>query len=231
MIATQPLPYAAGLPHAPSAAEVRSLPVSLLAALLDEVDSGLIICDADGAIAYANHTARAELNARNLLEQADSGLRLASGAHAQIGMALRQAASTGRRRLLALANDAHHLTLSLVPLPADGGGSVRVLVLFGRRGLCSDLSIEMLGSLHGLTFTERRVLRGLVDQASPRQIAQTHGVAISTIRSQIASIRAKLGVSNIDGLLLRAAELPPMAQALRRCGSRPVCPAPLALAA
>jgi DNA-binding CsgD family transcriptional regulator len=36
---------------------------------------------------------------------------------------------------------------------------------------------------------------------------------VSTVRTQISSIRSKLGTRSVEGLLLRAAEMPPMAAA------------------
>ena len=73
----------------------------------------------------------------------------------------------------------------------------------------------MLAGAYGLTLAERRVLGGLVREASAREIAAEHAVALSTVRTQIASIRAKFGARSIDGLLLRVSELPPVAGALR----------------
>ena len=43
--------------------------------------------------------------------------------------------------------------------------------------------------------------------------------ALSTVRTQIQSIRNKLGARNIEGLLLRAAELPPVALRLAMAGT------------
>lgn len=230
MISLQPLP--SRTPGLRATAERDAAThEALLAALLDEIDSGLVVCDADGVIAYANHAARAELDAQGLLRQVDACLRLAGGVRAPLELALRQAATTDRRRLLLLTNDTDRLMLSVVPLPEDGRDVARVLVLLGRREPCSDLSLEMFGALHGLTLAERRVLRGLVGESTPREIADTNGVALSTVRSHIASIRTKLGVRSIESLLLRTAGLPPMAVALRRAGSR-TAPEPLqALAA
>jgi DNA-binding CsgD family transcriptional regulator len=85
-----------------------------------------------------------------------------------------------------------------------------VLVMMGRRQVCSPLGMELLASHHGLTFAESRVLRALVDNLSPREIAASHGVAIATIRTQISAVRDKLGVRSIDALLLRAAAVPPL---------------------
>ena len=54
-------------------------------------------------------------------------------------------------------------------------------------------------------------------QETTRDIARTKGVELSTVRTQIASIRTKLGVRSVEALLLRAAEVPPVAPALRLC--------------
>ena len=74
----------------------------------------------------------------------------------------------------------------------------------------------MLSGVYGLTFAERRVLCSLVDDVSPRDIAASGGVSLSTVRTQIASIRTKFGVRNIEGVLIRAAEVPMVPSALRR---------------
>jgi len=102
--------------------------------------------------------------------------------------------------------------LPVGPAQADGQ---HVLVMLGRRQPCSELGLEMLAASYGLTLAERRVLGALVREASPREIAAQNAVALSTIRTQIQSIRIKLGARNVEGLLLRAAEVPPVASALR----------------
>jgi DNA-binding CsgD family transcriptional regulator len=80
---------------------------------------------------------------------------------------------------------------------------------------CSEISLELLATQNGLTMMERRVLAALLRDTSPNEIAASHDVALSTIRSQIASIREKLDARSIDHLLLRVAALPPIAGALQ----------------
>lgn len=106
--------------------------------------------------------------------------------------------------------------VSVLPFRPPGTEREYVLVVLGKRQLCSDLGLEMLATSYGLTLAERRVLAALVREATPREIAAAHAVALSTVRTQISSIRSKLGTHSIDGLLLRAAEVPPVAGALRR---------------
>ena len=105
--------------------------------------------------------------------------------------------------------------VSVLPLGAAVGEVTRVLVMLGRRELCSALGLELLAKSYGLTWAESRVLSALTRKATPREIAVQNAVALSTVRTQISSIRAKLGTRSIEGVLLRAAEVPPMASALR----------------
>ena len=121
----------------------------------------------------------------------------------------------------------------MLPLAGRSGERPRALVVLGRRQPCSDLGLEMLAGSYGLTLAERRVLAALVREATPREIARQHAVALSTVRTQISSIRAKFGTRSIEGLLLRAAQVPPVAGALRLAGVSPAArpAAPLLAAA
>lgn len=194
--------------------------------LVDEIECGLIVCDLPGRIVFANQAAQRELAAGRVLQRADRELRVAPGAGGGLDAALQQAVLRGRRQLVQLGHAADRLLVSVLPL-RQGGGAVRALLVLGRRQACSELGLEMLGGFHGLTLAERRVMAGLLRRASPREIAAQHGRKLSTVRSQIHAIRSKLGARSIDELLLRAAEVPPVATALRMTMASP----PLAAAA
>ena len=118
----------------------------------------------------------------------------------------------GRRSLVRLVAGDHRLHVSTLPLAGDTGPLV--LVVLGRRRACSELELELLAGSYGLTHAERRVLAGLMQEERPSEIAVRHAVKLSTVRTQISSIRAKLGTRSIEGLLLRAAEVPAMPPAL-----------------
>jgi DNA-binding CsgD family transcriptional regulator len=68
----------------------------------------------------------------------------------------------------------------------------------------------------GLTPAESEVLKLLCLGHEPAAIAARQQVAISTIRTQIGSIRAKTGVASIRELVQRVAVLPPVLGALRQ---------------
>lgn len=181
-------------------------------ALFDQIGSGLIVCDADGGIVMANRAARDELRAGHLLQAGGGMLQRAPGTAGDLAAALRLAATRGRRSLVRLLAGDDRLHLSTLPLPGDG--APLVLVVLGRRRACSDLELELLAASYGLTHAERRVLAGLMQEERPSEIAERHAVKLSTVRTQISSIRAKLGTRSVEGLLLRAAEVPAMPPAL-----------------
>jgi DNA-binding CsgD family transcriptional regulator len=183
--------------------------------LVDEIGYGLIVCDRHGAVRFANRPARHELDSARLLRLAGDALRCVGSGGTGFEAALKQAALKGRRQLVPLQQGSERLMVSVIPLQMDDSAEALVLVVLGRRGPCSALGVEMLANVHGLTLTERRVLAALLGEVSPREIAKAHGVAMSTVRTQISSIRLKLGVRSIEGLMIRAAELPPVTVALR----------------
>jgi DNA-binding CsgD family transcriptional regulator len=169
------------------------------ATLLDEVESGLIVCDEAGVIRYANSAARRELAAGRAVRSMGEFLRRVAHSGPDLEASLRQAARKGKRALLWLGTGKDRLMVSVQPV----------------RRPCSDLGLELLAASRGLTWAERRVMAALIGDASPRQIAAECSIAMSTVRSHISSIRNKLDARSIDAVLLRAAEVPPVANVLR----------------
>lgn len=190
----------------------------LALALIDEVECGLIACDAHGVIQYANRSAKEELAAARAIKLDGDTVRCVGDSSAQLHAALIEAAVHNRRRLITVGREADCVMLTVIPLRAPDVPQSSALIMLGRRGPCSALGLEMLSKAHGLTLAERRVLSGLLADEAPRQIAALNGVAVSTVRSQIKSIREKMGVRNTEGLLIRAAEVPPMTTSWRRFG-------------
>jgi DNA-binding CsgD family transcriptional regulator len=191
-----------------AAAPLPSPSGAMLKALFDQVGSGLIVCDAEGRIQLANRAAQAELRSARLLHDAGGLLQRAAATEGELAQALRLAATRGRRSLVRLQAGTDRLHVSTLPLAGDSGALV--LVVLGRRRACSELELELLAGSYGLTQAERRVLGGLMQEERPSEIAERHAVKLSTVRTQISSIRAKLGTRSVEGLLLRAAEVPAM---------------------
>ncbi len=206
-------------------AEVMPLAGAVYAALLDHIDVGMIVCNAEGHLLYANSEAEAELDRgellqRGLCEDGLEGVRAACGNTSDQALlaAVQGAAVHGRRRMVSLQLDDSRMLITAVPLSHQGHESI-VLLMLGRRSLCSQLGLDMLALTHGLTPAEGRVMSGLLAGHSAAEIATDSQVCISTVRTQICAIRDKLGVRSMRQLLLRAACVPPAASALQQGGS------------
>ena len=204
---------------------------SLLMRMLDEIDYGLMLVAADGQLRYANRLALQEL-------AAGGPLRLAGGLlcvqpESELGrLRVAQAdAARGLRTLVKLGHNGSTLLLAVIPMdsaiePAEQPTS---LLVFNKREACSELTVAFYARSNGLTATESTVLLQLSQGSKPKDIAIAHGVRLSTVRTQISSIRAKTHTNSIRDLVSRVAALPPFASALRSTlgGSGDGAPPPL----
>ena len=179
-------------------------------ALIDQIECGLVVCDRNGEVLHANRAARRELDTGPILRCTDGLVRCQTGSQADLTSALHDAAIRERSRLLWLGSHDDRLMVVAMPIRVEECAIPTALLVMGRRSLCSPLGLEMLAIQHGLTHAERRVLRGLIANRTAREIALAHGVGLPTIRTQIQSVREKVGVRSIDALLLRAAQVPPI---------------------
>ncbi|MDZ4100177.1 MAG: helix-turn-helix transcriptional regulator [Hydrogenophaga sp.] len=184
--------------------------------VLDEVDYGMLIIDAQGTILHANHLARHELaSARMLLSYGNTLLGSNAEFTAQMQVAM-DAAFRGQRRLALLNKGERELALTFTPLshPLEADAPT-VLVMLSRQSTCDNLAVRMFARTIGLSPSEEAVLMGLCRGLEIPEIASEHGVAQSTIRSQIKTLREKAGSPSIRRLLQRINSLPPVVPALR----------------
>lgn len=192
------------------------LDASAFTEILEELDTGVIVCDEAGRLALANNVARRELQrGRPLAVDATGLLCLAEGAQTALRQwqsALRAAALSRHRQMLALSDGSHRLMISVMPLAQRERWA---LVMLGRRQPAPDLAVEMLGNLYALTSAEQQVLAGLLAGQRVEALASERGVAVATLRSQVGSVREKLGAGRLEDLVRLAAGLPPMSSVLR----------------
>ena len=195
--------------HAAAAPECYAL-------MLDEIDYGMLLVADERTVLHANHVARAELDHEHPLQLLGMELRVRQ---AQDLVPLRDALAAARerrmRRLLSLGQAAQRVSVAVVPLPAAPGEAPLTLLMFGKRHVCEALSAHWFAREHGLTPAEARVLAALCEGELPVRIAAAQGVAISTVRTQIGSIRAKTSAGSIRALVRQVAVLPPLVGALR----------------
>jgi DNA-binding CsgD family transcriptional regulator len=204
----------AAAPSTVTAATARPVPPqpvppapSWFARMLDEIDYGMLLVAADGAVL---------LDAQHPLQLLAATLRVRCPLDvAPLHEALRSARERGLRRLIGLGQGAQRVQIAVVPLAAAGAEEAMTLLVFGKRHVCESLSTHWFAREHNLTPAEARVLAALCEGRTPLQIATAQGVAISTVRSQIGALRAKTGARDLRSLVRQVAVLPPLVGALR----------------
>jgi DNA-binding CsgD family transcriptional regulator len=184
--------------------------------LLNEVDYGIVVLDWDGRVLYVNQAARHQLQHTQALRLERGTLVATQPRDASLlAVALRAAAVQGLRRMVRVGTAPQALALAVVPGPHCAGPNChRVLVMLPRSQLCEPLSAYGFARDHGLSAAETQVLQLLCDGRQPIEIADAQGVAIATVRSQIASIRIKTDTATVGELIQCVARLPPIRSAL-----------------
>ena len=191
------------------------------AAMLDEIDYGVLLVGDDAQVLHMNHAARLALDDQHPLQLVGRVLRARRALDLlPLREALLGASQRGLRRLIQLGDIGHRVALSVVPLHLPGiDGLAATQIVFGKRQVGGELSTQWFARNHGLTQAETRVLEGLSEGLQPTDIAARHGVGIATIRTQICSIRSKTQSDSIGALVRQVAVLPPLVGVLRACHS------------
>jgi DNA-binding CsgD family transcriptional regulator len=189
---------------------------TLLLRVMDEIDYGVLVIDGQGHLRHANHLARHEMaSGRVIMCHGSVLLGSTTEFTEQIQTAMEQALR-GQRRLLLLNLGDKELSMAFIPLSHPLEPDVpSVLVLLSRQSACENLAVRMYARAQNLSPSEESVMMGLCRGLSIPDIAKDHGVAQSTVRSQIKALREKTGCSSIRKLLQRVNSLPPVVPALR----------------
>jgi DNA-binding CsgD family transcriptional regulator len=194
----------------------------LLACVLDEVDYGLLMLSADGAVVHANHAARTELaSSTSLRLVAQRLVGRTSTEQRQLDRALAAARDDGVRTLLTIATQGigqDRVGLSIVPLPValtQARAGHAVLISFERGRIAETLSVDAHAREHGLTLREQQVLAALCDGLRAKEIAARLEIGEATVRTHVKNIKAKTGCASIVDIVKQVSRLPPMVAALR----------------
>jgi DNA-binding CsgD family transcriptional regulator len=184
--------------------------------VLDEIDYGILVINGQSQILQSNHLARHELLGGNVVASKSNFLvGRTSSLTEQIHQAVEHACR-GQRRLLMLKVGDREMPVAFIPLshPLESD-SPSVLVLLSRQSTCDNLAVRMYARNKSLSPTEESVMLGLCRGLEVADIAKENGVAQSTVRSQIKSLREKTGCTSIRRLMQRINGLPPVVPALR----------------
>ena len=196
-------------------------PTRWLAQMLDEVDYGMVLLAEYSNVLHSNHVARTELEQpEHPLQMLGQTLRVRRAQDVvPLHAAVAEATTRGLRRLLTLGADEHRISLAVVPLATGAAdGNQLALLVFGKRAVGGPLAVQCFARSHHLSPAECRVLAGLCDGCSPRAIADAQCVALSTVRTQVGSIKEKTGTRCVRDLLLAVAALPPLVPIVSAAG-------------
>lgn len=197
-------------------ADPRPLDPAQLLRVLDEIDYGLVVVDAQAHILHSNHLARHELGRGGLLV---AHAQMLMGATVELTAQIEAAidhACRGQRRLELFRSAEREIAASFIPLshPLETD-SPQVLVMLSRQSVSDNLAVRMYARAQGLSPGEELVLMALCRGLSIQGIAREHGVAECTVRSQVKAVRQKTGAHSIRHLLAHINSLPPVVPALR----------------
>lgn len=224
--------------HGPS--QTRELSeLSLLRLALNQIDYGLVVVDADtGLVQFINALGHAALQD---VPDAGCGLRHGCGLRLLHGRVIAQRpldneqlrrslerTRGGLRSFLCLGDGGQAGAVAVLPLAGQraepdhaqraGLGSAvaprYALMVFAKLQPCDDSTVALFARERGLTSAEGQVLAQVCKGLRPAQIADNHGVRISTVRTQLRSIRMKTCCETIRELVQKVAVLPPMARHL-----------------
>ncbi len=201
--------------HDSSAADIGA---SILERLLDQVDYGMVLASSRGAIRYANQPARIELHRHGPLCVEKGHLKTRVAADRETLRTALADAARGVHRLVSLRHNGGTVVVATLPLRGDAksdGGEALALLTFGKRSPYEALSVEFFARTNGLTGAEVRVLQALCTGELPRDFADRNGIALSTVRSHMRSVRQKTQASSLRELVHRLAVLPPIPSAVK----------------
>jgi DNA-binding NarL/FixJ family response regulator len=182
---------------------------------LHELGLAVMLVDAQANLMYVNRTARAELmSGQSLLLRSGclcAALQTQQGALADALAAAR----AGRRSLVAFGRDGESRMHAVIPVSAGGTpvDTPLTLLMSGLRDPFASVTLTLFAKAAGLTGSERDVLISLCRGVAANDIAAQRAVRISTIRTQIGSIREKVGASSLTQLIRKVSALPPMSLA------------------
>lgn len=171
---------------------------------LDRLSHGVALLDVAGCTHYANATA-CTLFGRLGWEATTPGR---PSVPADWTPALRKVCVDGRRELLRINAPQARAVVVLTPLLTTGTGMA--FAVFGRDELCGAVELQLFALHFQLTHAETAVLRHLTRGLSAAAIALEHGVARTTVVTQIAAIRSKTHCTSVRSLLETLARMPPI---------------------
>jgi DNA-binding CsgD family transcriptional regulator len=180
--------------------------------LLSFVGYGIAVADSSGQIQFCNALLTDELakfgidfvegkSIQRVFQGNHALLRAATKAHGGIPGTVRMTKADSTKGASFL------IAIGQIQLSSTDVG---LMITSQKERLCDRPSLFAYGQAFGLTQTETTVLHHLSNGETPENIAQLLCICISTIRSHIRSILAKVGTANLRSLSVELGRMPPL---------------------
>jgi DNA-binding CsgD family transcriptional regulator len=178
----------------------------LLKIVFEDLAEGIAVVSVEGRLIFANAQARKIIGI--LYPKCKHGADIcADNAESKaLKKALHQVAVKKKRSLLEIKAFDEPTLVLLSPLSAAGKGLV--LVTFGTPVYMALAGLKAFAALYNLTMAELGVLEKFARGVKPTQIAASNNVALSTINTQLASIRSKTETSSALELTAKLTKIP-----------------------
>ena len=183
--------------------------------ILDRLDRGVVLLDAQGCIVEANsHALQVIRNCNGIRLRAgrlaftdpvlDDRMQQAIAGH---GAAQRSGRAVLAARVRCKGSDPYRIVVRPVPPDADERKVAFFALLFAPNGL-NGISVEVLRQVYGLTPAQSAVARSLFAGRSVEETANELDLSLNTVRSHLKQIFTKCEV-NSQGELLRLLAMGP----------------------
>lgn len=183
-------------------------------AVFDTLDVPILLLSHSLRVAAVNRSAAQWSDELASQPRPGHGLQLASATdEAALRRAIRLALDRDRIEMLGVCESRRLCSAMVMPIrPVEEHPPRPELALLAlrRERVAGSLSLHWFGRFHGLTAAEQQVLASLCLGKTAAEIAQSHGVALSTVRTQLASIRTKTTAPDIRSLIVQVALWPPL---------------------
>ena len=189
-------------------------------AILDLYVHGIVVVTGRGSLVFANRSARRLADAAGVrLGCGRAGMgQIRSDEAVRLEELITSVAGGGPGGCTRISRGPGHPVLAAIvePLPAGMAGEIATpsrgdaaLVLITLRDLAatSDTAASHLMDLFGLTAAEAAIVPQLLCGESVSMIAQSRGVAVSTVKAQSGKVLAKTGAANLRALSTMIAAL------------------------
>lgn len=162
------------------------------------------VLSADGGLMRANAAARALIDDDQVRVGPASRLSIGDAtSDAELDLAIKEGGTHPARFVVCLRNGRH----CAADLRFPGTRGTAILSIYSSAKPVMSESLEPVGRRFGLTPTELRVLGGICDGLGAKQIAREHRLSEHTIRANLRSIYAKLGVGSMTASATAALRL------------------------